>query len=132
MGYPIDALVALGAGLNIDRLSSTSLGSIDRPENVFRPAWRLKLPQPPMNLHEVVHLDAMRHLAAQHCFRIDRRADSERLDDVTGHRLADRGIVKDPVEIRGVPERGKTDRGGVRSIVLCSSRGAASRRLPPR
>src|SRR5215813_11293197 len=103
----MDALVALGAGLDIDRFSATSLGPIDRSENVFRPAWRLKLPQPTVNLHQVVHLDAMRHLAAQHCFRIDRRADSERLDDVTGHRLADRGIVKDPVEIRVSQSAGK-------------------------
>src|SRR5262249_25349578 len=60
----------------------------------------------------------MRHPPVQHCFRIDRGADGERLDDVAGHRLADGGIVEDPVEIRGVPQRGKTDRGGVRGAVL--------------
>src|SRR5262249_3246886 len=67
---------------------------------------------------EVVHLDAMRHSPVQHCFRINRGADGERLDDVAGHRLADRGIVEDPVEIRGVPQRGKTDRRGFRRVVL--------------
>src|SRR5262249_25394860 len=77
-----------GAGLDIDRFSATSLGPIDRPENVFRPAWRLELPQPAVNLHEVVHLDAMRHLPAQYCLRIDRGADRERLDDVRSMSVA--------------------------------------------
>src|SRR5262249_61702816 len=46
VGYPIDALVALGAGLHIKRFSAASLGPIARPQGIFRATRTVSLPRP--------------------------------------------------------------------------------------
>src|SRR5690606_36586149 len=91
---------------------------IDRPQEVFGPAWRIQFLQGVLDAHEIRNDDRgpialiLRNRTAVIVGHAQYRADPERLTDVAGQRLLDRPVVLHPVEFPDVPQIGITDRRG--------------------